>query len=986
MIYLTNKNNLTTMAASLVAFFMGSVFAQTASQLEGNFGNPPADYRLMVRYWWWGSNVTRSELTWELQQMKSQDILGVEQIGVYAAASGATVSLGSAQWASNVTVLIEEASKLGMFVWFTPATGWPWCYNGPGLNAKAASDTVLYQSTLITGPQTWTGQVPQPSGMNSDARLWQATLTRTATTGSVDPVFDTATVVTQNVNANNSATITVSSGQWILTGFWLQPAQYGGVTNGRQPDNLGPTVSFEDSGSVHMQLNWLVAPVLSNLQNAGESALIGSTLKGFNCDNLEVYTPGISWNFDKQFLTERQWNIVPYLPVRFYKSAQGDGARVTAEYNAVRAVCHSKYGFGGARQWAAKNGLTFRGQGHDWYYWADSYGNSDIPEFEQYGGALVSGGPNAGPLGRVSYGQKARAGADVYGRRIVSCETFTLLDGDGDTNNPSMKLMNQSLNNVLGAGANKILFHGYTYSPQDQSWFENFRASARFNHWHPFFPVFRGFADYIANYMYVLQQGKPVVDVLSLGPDTSIGYTSSEVKEDPVSEAGFLQNTFTVSGGTINTPMVSYKLLIVKDVIQNVETLRKLDTLIRAGAGVLFTNGTVAGTTPYYYGGQYAAINAEMAAIKGRIYDVITGAGPVAVGLGKVWSTKYDTPQAVLTNLNIKPDVIGPAGWQTVAGELPFQHRRGDDFDVYFLNNNSGASGNWQFRAVGNVEEWDAATGRISPLNFTGNGEYSTVYLGGAAYDSKLIVIRRDKAAISPRLDSLYYTNFQAVSGTWKVIFTNNLRKSVDTVNLATLTDWSSISGLSGSFVGIGDYAINFNVSSLPDPAKDVILDLGTMYDVAQVTINGVSAGYTWKAPYRVYATGLLKTGSNQLDIRVGSRWYKSGVGRGLLGPVTLQVASRAIPTGVGPFSSHNARNRLGFSIRPGAGGVKIFFSRKDDYTVEISDIRGRKLNEYAVNKASLFDSPRNACAPAVYLISVKRGGEVRRVKCVIVK
>ena len=49
----------------------------------------------MVRYWWWGSNITRSELTWELQQMKSQDIMGVEEIGVYAAASGSTVPLAA---------------------------------------------------------------------------------------------------------------------------------------------------------------------------------------------------------------------------------------------------------------------------------------------------------------------------------------------------------------------------------------------------------------------------------------------------------------------------------------------------------------------------------------------------------------------------------------------------------------------------------------------------------------------------------------------------------------------------------------------------------------------------------------------------------------------------------------------------------------------------------------------------------------------------
>ncbi len=980
------KKNLFALVIWLVSFFVGSVFAQTAVQLESSFGNPSTDYRLMVRYWWWGSNVTRSELTWELQQMKSQDIMGVEEIGVYAAASGSTVSLGSAQWATNVTALIEEASKLGMFVWFTPATAWPWCYNGPGIYAKAASDSVLYQSTLITGPQTWTGQVPQPSGLSTDARLWQTTLTRTATTGSIDPVFDTAIVVTQNVQANNSITVTVPTGQWILTGFWLQPLQYGGVTNGRQPDNLGPTVSFEDSGSVHMQLNWLVSPVLANLQNAGEGSFIGTTLKGFNCDNLEVYSPGISWNFDKQFQTERKWNLVQYLPVRFYKSTQGDGIRVAAEYNATRAVCHSKYGFGGARQWAMQNGLTFRGQGHDWYYWADSYGNSDIPEFEQYGGALVSGGANAGPLGRVSYGQKARAGADVYGRRIVSCETFTLLDGDGDTNNPSLKLMNQSLNNVLGAGANKILFHGYTYSPEDQSWSENFRASAKFNHWHPFFPVFKGFADYIANYMYVLQQGKPIVDILSLGPDTSIGYNNSEVKEDPCSEAGFLQNTFTVGSGTISSSMVAYKLLIVKDTIRYIETMRKLDTMINAGASVLLTNGMVVGTTPYYYGGQYTAVNAEMTAIKGRIYDVITGAGPVAVGSGKVWSTKYDTPQAVLTYLNIKPDVIRPAGWQTVAGELPFQHRCGDDFDVYFLNNNSGASGNWQFRAVGKVEEWDAATGRVTPLNFTSNGEYSTVYLGGALYDSRLIVIRRDKPAVSPNLDSLYYSNYQTISGTWKIIFTSNLRKATDTANVTTLTDWSSISGLPGAFVGIGEYTIGFNLSSLPDSTRDVILDLGAMNDVAQVFINGLSAGYIWKAPYRVYVTGLLKAGANQLDIRVGSRWYKSGLGRGLLGPVTLQIGSRAIVTGARPLNSHNTRPMFTFTVHSNGGGIRIVFSRADDYHISINDILGRMLNEYDVNKASLFEVPKNICPRAVCIISARSGGEVRQTKCLMVR
>jgi hypothetical protein len=974
-------------AVCLSFFCTENVYCQTAAQIQTNFGNPSTDYRLMVRYWWWGSNVTRSEIAWQLQQMKSQGIMGVEEIGVYAAASGTTVSLGSTQWVNNVTALIEEASKLGMFVWFTPATGWPWCYNGPTANyAKAASCNVVYQSQLLTGPVTWTGQVPKPAtGTNADVRLWQATLAKTATTGSVDPVFDTAIVVTKNVLADNSVTITVPAGQWILSGFWLQPAQYGGVSNGRQPDNLGPTVSFEDSGSVHLQLNWLVAPVLTNLKNLSEGALIGTTLKGFNCDNLEVYTEGISANFNTEFQTERRWDIVPYLPLRFYKSTVGDGARITAEYTATRGVCHSKYGFGGARQWAAQNGLLLRGQGHDHYYWADSYGYSDIPEFEQYGGPLVSGAASAGPLGRVSHGQKARAGANLYGRRIVSCETFTRLDGDGDTNNPSMKLMNQSLNNVLGAGANKILLHGYTYAPSDQSWFQNFRASSRFNHWHPFFPVFKGFADYIANNMYVLQQGKPVVPVLSLGPDTSIGFFGSQVKEDPCSEAGFLNNTFDLTGGTINTPMVSYKLLMVKDTIRNVETLRKLDTMIQSGINVLFYNGMVAGTTPYYYGGKYTAVNAEMAAIKSRIYDVITGAGPVSVGLGKVWSTKYVTPEAVLTSLNIKPQVIGPTAWQKVAGEYPFQQRRGDDFDVFFLNNNGGASGKWQLRAVGKAEEWDAATGKIRPLNFTSDGEYTSINLDGNLNDSRIIVLRRDKPAVSPNLDSLYYINSQTITGTWNVIFTSNLRKAIDTVNLNTLTDWSVVTGLPTTFVGTGDYSLTFNLSALPDSTKDVVLDLGTMYDVAQVTVNGTIAGYTWKSPFRVSVRGLLKTGNNQFLIRVASRWNKTGIAKGLLGPVTLKTAS--IATGVEtPLHQSIQNTHPNMAVSRYGDGVRVSFSVKGDYHLVVRNVLGRTVYECSASKSQNIMVPHNAFQPGAYIFSVMSEGITYHKKWIMVR
>jgi hypothetical protein len=49
--------------------------------------------------------------------------------------------------------------------------------------------------------------------------------------------------------------------------------------------------------------------------------------------------------------------------------------------------------------------------------------------------------------------------------------------------------------------------------------------------------------------------------------------------------------------------------------------------------------------------------------------------------------------------------------------------------------------------------------------------------------------------------------------------------------------------------------------------------------DVAEVTINGESAGIAWKAPYRVDITHFLKTGENKVEVRVANLWVNRIIG-----------------------------------------------------------------------------------------------------------
>jgi len=63
-------------AVCFTLMWVNNPFAQTAAQLESSLGNPAMQYRMGVRYWWWGSNIDRTEIAWQLQQMKDLDRSG----------------------------------------------------------------------------------------------------------------------------------------------------------------------------------------------------------------------------------------------------------------------------------------------------------------------------------------------------------------------------------------------------------------------------------------------------------------------------------------------------------------------------------------------------------------------------------------------------------------------------------------------------------------------------------------------------------------------------------------------------------------------------------------------------------------------------------------------------------------------------------------------------------------------------------------------
>ena len=52
-----------------------------------------------------------------------------------------------------------------------------------------------------------------------------------------------------------------------------------------------------------------------------------------------------------------------------------------------------------------------------------------------------------------------------------------------------------------------------------------------------------------------------------------------------------------------------------------------------------------------------------------------------------------------------------------------------------------------------------------------------------------------------------------------------------------------------------------------------IVLDLGTVDDIAEVSVNGKSIATLWKPPYKLDVTDALKAGDNQIEIKVTNEW-----------------------------------------------------------------------------------------------------------------
>ncbi len=122
-------------------------------RLTESFAHPPDDSRILVRWWWFGPAVTKSEIKRELEEMKAAGIGGVEIATLYPLALDDpqtdfhNFAFVSDEHIEALRFAAEEAERLGLRVDITLGSGWP--FGGPHIPVTQAAGALRVESVEI---------------------------------------------------------------------------------------------------------------------------------------------------------------------------------------------------------------------------------------------------------------------------------------------------------------------------------------------------------------------------------------------------------------------------------------------------------------------------------------------------------------------------------------------------------------------------------------------------------------------------------------------------------------------------------------------------------------------------------------------------------------------------------------------------------------------------------------------------------------------
>jgi hypothetical protein len=585
--------------------------------------------------------------------------------------------------------------------------------------------------------------------------------------------------------------------------------------------------------------------------------------------------------------------------------------------------------------WARGNHLLARIQAH----------GSSTDNLKVYGHAAIPETEDLYDDGNYDFLKNASSGGHIYGRNIISSESFVWDQHDYETTPQKMKIYADEL---MTAGINEIIEHGFPYEyldrpepgwqPFSSRYDLNYTCSSHLNFHNPFWEYLPALNDYMARIQYISQNSHFVAPVALYshlfdfpeGPTDANypleyslmahGYNFDFINEDT------LVNHAKVVDHQLQTPGSSYKALVLRNETQlSLSLVRKVHEFSQQGLPVVFAEAAPAEEIGFLH---YVENSRE---IKQLVTQMLGGVAPEDSGTnaekknGSALFVKDDTrvPELLANSLGVQPDLrFEPAQPNLYFAEFAHGPAR-----FYFLRNPEPLPNNAHVILAGEgaPQIWDPWSGNITAAQQYVRAE------GGTAMEVHLPPYGSVLVAMDGASEVLHVvrTNFPEIRelnghlsgiahevGTYRAALSNgktaqctvaegeipdilplgpswflkavgkdkNGKEYTREVHLADLKDWRLVTELR-NFSGKGHYLLDFQVDGrYLKPGLQVDLDLGDVHDVAEVWINGRKASTLLLLPYRLDATPYLHAGSNHLEVIVANTLRNRMVGDGLAG------------------------------------------------------------------------------------------------------
>jgi hypothetical protein len=874
------------------------------------FRNPDAAYRPFVRWWWNGNKVQPGELIRELHLLNDAGIGGVEINPVKFPEYTDDLGVESLPWLGDewidaLKTAFDEAKKLGMTCDLIVGSGWP--FGGEFLTDDERGQIMVVGVTKLEGPMLYETSVfhllKDADPLISepyDGRVPQL-LSLRLVPDPIGGIEDETDLTALLQDGRERLQIHIPKGRHALYSL-VRINAFGGVINGA-PGADGPTLNHLDSEAVGKYLHHMSDAIERRI-----GALSGYVRALFT-DSMEL--EGANWTSDMAaaFAARRGYDVMPYLPYILFKtggmgnvSDYNYGAGMSPEFREM--IERMRFDMETTKaelflerftrtyvEWCHKLNVRSRAQAYGrGFFPLETSMAHDIPEGESWTtnylqhriGEEMSNEDYRRGRSYTMVNKYVSSAAHLAGKRLVSAEEMT---NTYRVFNMTLEFLKIGCDMNVIAGITHSVFHGFNYSPPEAPFPGWIRYGAYYNEKNNWWPYFKRFNDYRARICSMLQNADMYADIAILPPVNDM-WTTIGMQNEPFPSA-------------ILAPYMSLLW----------------EAMHKTGFGADYVSETVIAAATVEkgrlrYGKRtYAAVflvetERIYPATLARLYDFVASGGRVfciekhpVKSLGwkdrerndrevTAWMEKLRTfPDRFV--LLAKPEDNDFMAWYPAIrqqyGLTPFvtietpnpyvmvnRYIRDDGSEFFFFVNSRLDHEHRtivrfpkQTTARRHAWIWNPEDGSRYRIHLDKRGAFA---LHLAPADSRIIVFDNDDARDAPLWKPLPAkgVNTRTLEG-WDVELRHSCKDVTEKTHFFVLDDLKNTPYV--NFTGVVVYTRKFHVATLP--TLTTVLNLGKVWGVAEVKLNGEDCGISWYGMRLHDLSGKLKLGENELEVKV---------------------------------------------------------------------------------------------------------------------